>query len=45
MLEYAQKLTKRDASGKVTQWGVQIPSSGFPYWLFQGLTTAERRRS
>ena len=39
MLEYAQKLTKRDASGKVTQWGVQIPSSGFPYWLFQGLTT------
>jgi len=39
MLDYAQKLTKRDASGKVTQWGVQIPSSGFPYWLFQGLTT------
>ena len=37
--EYAQKLTKRDASGKVTQWGVQIPSSGFPYWLFQALTT------
>ena len=37
MLEYAQKLTKRDASGKVTQWGVQIPSSGFPYWLFQAL--------
>ena len=35
--QYAQKLTKRDASGKVTQWGVQIPSSGFPYWLFQGL--------
>ena len=39
MLQYAQKLTKRDASGNVTQWGVQIPSSGFPYWLFQGLTT------
>jgi len=39
MTEYAQKLTKRDASGKVTQWGVQIPASGFPYWLFQGLTT------
>ena len=37
MTAYAQKLTKRDASGKVTQWGVQIPSSGFPYWLFQGL--------
>src|SRR5438045_327750 len=37
MQEYAAKLTKRDASGRVTQWGVQIPSSGFPYWLFQGL--------
>jgi sn-glycerol 3-phosphate transport system substrate-binding protein len=39
MADYAQKLTRRDASGKVTQWGVQIPASGFPYWLFQGLTT------
>ncbi len=37
-VEYAQKLTRRDASGKVTQWGIQIPSSGFPYWLFQALT-------
>ena len=37
MQEYAQKLTKRDASGKVTQWGIQIPSAGFPYWLFQAL--------
>ena len=37
MVQDAQKLTKRDASGNVTQWGVQIPSSGFPYWLFQGL--------
>lgn len=37
MLDAAKKLTLKDASGKVTQWGVQIPSSGFPYWLFQGL--------
>jgi sn-glycerol 3-phosphate transport system substrate-binding protein len=36
-IDYGQKLTRRDASGKVTQWGVQIPSSGFPYWLFQAL--------
>jgi sn-glycerol 3-phosphate transport system substrate-binding protein len=35
----ATRLTKKDGSGKVTQWGVQIPSSGFPYWLFQTLTT------
>ena len=39
MLQYAQKLTKRDGSGNVSQWGVQVPSSGFPYWLFQGFTT------
>jgi sn-glycerol 3-phosphate transport system substrate-binding protein len=38
-LDFAQKLTKRDGAGNVSQWGVQIPSSGFPYWLFQGLTT------
>ena len=37
--DYATRLTKKDAGGKVTQWGVQIPSSGFPYWLFQVLTT------
>lgn len=37
MTDYAKKLTKKDASGKVTQYGVQIPSSGFPYWLFQAL--------
>jgi sn-glycerol 3-phosphate transport system substrate-binding protein len=39
MLDYAQKLTKRDGAGNTTQWGIQVPSSGFPYWLFQGFTT------
>jgi len=34
----AQKLTKRDGTN-VTRWGVQIPSSGFPYWLYQSLAT------
>ncbi len=34
---FAEKLTRRDASGNVAQWGIQIPSSGFPYWLFQAL--------
>jgi sn-glycerol 3-phosphate transport system substrate-binding protein len=32
----AQKLTIKDASGHVTQWGVGIPTSGNTYWLFQG---------
>ncbi|MFL5006782.1 MAG: ABC transporter substrate-binding protein [Microvirga sp.] len=36
---FAEKLTKRDGAGNVSQWGVQVPSSGFPYWLFQGFTT------
>ena len=38
-IEMGKKLTKRDANGKVTQWGLRIPTSGFPYWLFQGFTT------
>ncbi len=38
------KLTKRDAAGNVSQWAVEIPSTGFPYWLFQGLTTANKVR-
>ncbi len=32
LVEYAKKLTKTD--GPV--WGIEIPSDGFPYWLFQG---------
>jgi sn-glycerol 3-phosphate transport system substrate-binding protein len=36
--EFAQRLTRRNGDA-VTQWGVQIPASGFPYWLFQALAT------
>ncbi len=39
MADFAQKLTRHDDAGRTTQWGLQIPSSGFPYWLFQGLVT------
>ena len=35
---FAEKLTRRE-SGNVGQWGIQVPASGFPYWLFQGFTT------
>jgi len=38
-IEMGKKLVKKDDGGNVTRWGVRIPSSGFPYWLFQGLTT------
>jgi sn-glycerol 3-phosphate transport system substrate-binding protein len=39
MVAFGNKLTKRDSAGQVSQWGLEIPSSGFPYWLFQALTT------
>ena len=39
LVEFSKKLTKTDANGNVSQWGVKLPSSGFPYWIFQGLTT------
>lgn len=39
LVSMGEKLTKRDASGNVERWGIQVPSSGFPYWLFQGFST------
>ena len=33
-----KKLTTKDASGKVTQWGLEIPSTGYPYWMFGALS-------
>ena len=44
LVEMGRKLTRKDAAGNVTQWGVSIPSSGFPYWLFQALTTQNDAR-
>jgi sn-glycerol 3-phosphate transport system substrate-binding protein len=38
-----KKLTKRNGDGRVTQWGLEIPSGGaFAYWLFQALTTPNK---
>ena len=36
LLATAQKLTVKDASGNVTQWGIQLPAAwttGFEYWV------------
>ena len=36
LLATAQKLTLKDADGKVTQWGIQLPAAwttGFEYWV------------
>jgi sn-glycerol 3-phosphate transport system substrate-binding protein len=45
MQGFAQRLTRREnGTAPTSRWGVQIPSSGFPYWLFQGLVTANGAR-
>ena len=30
-----EKLVKKDASGNVGRYGVMVPSTGYPYWMFQ----------
>ena len=37
MVAMAQKLTKKDAAGNVSRWGLHIPSTGYAYWMFQAL--------
>ena len=44
MRDMAKKLTKKDASGTVSQWGIQIPSDGNASWLFTGMTTGNAVR-
>jgi sn-glycerol 3-phosphate transport system substrate-binding protein len=36
--DFAAKLTKRTGE-TVSRWGVEIPATGFAYWLFQALAT------
>lgn len=38
LVEYGKKLTKTNSGGNTEQWGIEIPSTGFQYWPFQGLT-------
>lgn len=44
MRDMAKKLTKKDASGATSQWGVQIPSNDNTGWLFTGMTTGAGAR-
>ncbi len=37
LVEAGKKLTLKDSSGKTSQWGVAIPSTGYAYWMFQAL--------
>ncbi|NEW09756.1 ABC transporter substrate-binding protein [Paenibacillus sp. SYP-B3998] len=38
MREAASKLTVKDSAGKVAQWGIEIPSTGYQYWMLQALS-------
>ncbi|MDH4325457.1 MAG: ABC transporter substrate-binding protein [Betaproteobacteria bacterium] len=38
MAGMAAKLVKKDASGNVQRWGVMVPSTGYPYWMFQAFS-------
>ena len=38
MRDMAAKLVKKDASGNVSRWGVMVPSTGYPYWMFQAFS-------
>jgi sn-glycerol 3-phosphate transport system substrate-binding protein len=37
MASMAAKLVKKDASGNVTRWGIEIPTTGYAYWMLQAL--------
>ncbi len=39
MVAMGKQLTVRDADSKVTQWGLEIPSTGYPYWMFGALAS------
>ncbi|MFX3632388.1 MAG: ABC transporter substrate-binding protein [Candidatus Pristimantibacillus sp.] len=36
--DYASKLTLKDGAGAVSQWGLEIPSTGYQYWMLQALS-------
>ena len=44
LVEFGKKLTKRDASGKVTQWGLIVPSGVTSKWFLQGFTTPNQAK-
>jgi len=35
MVQMGRKLVKKDAQGNIVRWGVEVPSTGYAYWMFQ----------
>lgn len=44
MTEMSKKLVKKDASGNTTRWGVEIPTTGYGYWMLQALAIENGQR-
>jgi sn-glycerol 3-phosphate transport system substrate-binding protein len=44
LVEFGKKLTQRDASGKVTRWGLIVPSGVTSKWFLQGFTTPNQAK-
>jgi sn-glycerol 3-phosphate transport system substrate-binding protein len=44
LVEYGKKLTVKDGAGKVTRWGLIVPSGVTSHWFLQGFTTQNRAR-
>jgi hypothetical protein len=44
MVDMSKKLVKKDAAGNVSRWGVEIPSTGYGYWMLQALAIQNGQR-
>jgi sn-glycerol 3-phosphate transport system substrate-binding protein len=44
LVDYAKKLTIRKPDGGIETWGLEIPSTGFQYWMFQALALQNGRQ-
>ena len=44
LVAYGKKLTVRDSAGKVTRWGLIVPSGVTSHWFLQGFTTQNQAK-
>jgi sn-glycerol 3-phosphate transport system substrate-binding protein len=44
MREFGKKLVKKDAVGNITRWGVEIPTTGYAYWMLQALAIQDGQK-
>lgn len=44
LVAYGKKLTVKDSAGKVTRWGIIIPSGVTSHWFLQGFTTQNQAK-